>query len=757
MYFKTILVLMTVVILSLGSNLQAADPPKKAPEFSDEAVAEAIQKGVQYLLSKQDAQSTWGPYGKEAYPTGPTAIAAYALLASGMSAQDPRLDKALNYLANTPTDKTYCLGLNCQAFALAAKQNDKWLEPLRRDVEKLIKSTKDGSYGYNSQADGKSAGDNSNSQYGLLGVWGGAMADMEIPRDYWWQVMKHWLATQNGDGGWGYIRGRGTSPTMAAAGVASLYVCFDNLFAEGFRKCNVAAEFDPIDTGLNWFHKNYAASAERINLYYLYGVERVALASGFKYFGSTDWYKTGATLLLKSQQPNGCWPQQYGDVVGTSFALLFLVRGQHPVLFNKLEFKGDWNNRPRDMASLTRWISRTFETTVNWQVINLQAPVREWHDAPILYISGSKAPQFTDEDLDKLRQYVWQGGTILSVTECHGGEFRKSMRDVYKKLFPTYPLTEVDPKDDLYQIYFKKFPARMNLWTISNGIRPLVIHTDDDLSLDWQLQRMAMAKPSFDIAANIFMYVTDKQLRSRGVSLWPEAPAAKPARTVKIARIRHEGNCDPEPLAYERFARMLLKETQTGLEVVGPIEIGKLADSGAKLATLTGTGAFALSSSDKEALKKFVESGGTLLIDPAGGAACGGAAFDKSARKLLADLYGLDRLRPLAMLSPLFQRKGLEIERVWYRPITRKKLSNAKTANLQAVVSADGRMGVLYSSEDLTAGLVGYPAASLDGYDPGSSQQPNSAYQILRNIVLMVADETSKPPPAATQTASADK
>ena len=46
-------------------------------------------------------------------------------------------------------------------------------------------------------------------------------------------------------------------------------------------------------------------------------------------------------------------------------------------------------------------------------------------------------------------------------------------------------------------------------------------------------------------------------------------------------------------------------------------------------------------------------------------------------------------------------------------------------------VGETGRVGVYYSREDLTAGLVGYNCHPVDGY------QPESAYAIMRNIILL--------------------
>jgi len=730
---KRIVLFIFVIVAGLGAmddNLVAA------AEFSDEAVEKAIEKAVEYLWSQQQPDGSWP--GNEAYPVGYTALPAYALLESGVNPQDSRMAKALKFLATTKTTKTYGLGLRANAFLVAMRTDKKWMQPLRKDVELLYKSTRDGSYGYVSVGEGRSSGDNSNSQYGLLGVWAGAQANLEIPRRYWYTVMKHWVDCQNSDGGWTYMGISPTRATMTAAGVASLFVCFDNFFLDAFVKCDTGLEFAPVKRGLDWFDRRFAGTLG-MGHYYLYGVERVGLASGYKYFGTSDWYKMGAAYLLGTQRPDGSWVGGHGDAVNTAFAILFLVRGRHAVLFNKLQFDGDWNNRPRDLASLTRWISRTFETTVNWQIINLRVAVREWHDAPILYISASKAPTFSDEEIQKLRTFVWQGGTIFSAVECMGKGFKKGIRELYAKLFPDYELTPCGPEHELYSVYFK-LRGRPQFHMISNGVRPLVVHTDVDLPLSWQLQNIATQKWAFEGAANIFMYVTDKgALRHRGTSLWPaERRDFTPSRTIKLARLKHAGNYDPEPLAYERFRLLMARDTQTRLEVLGPMEIGALASSGAKIAALTGVGRLQLTAGQQDALKEWVAAGGTLIVDAAGGS----KDFAESAEALLRKMYGPDAIRRLARTSPIFQPpafKELSIDRVRYRRRARQRLGGLRAPNLRAVLIGD-RPAIIFSREDLTAGLVGYPAYTCDGYEP------NSAYQIMRNLVLYASGATSKQP-----------
>ena len=61
-------------------------------------------------------------------------------------------------------------------------------------------------------------------------------------------------------------------------------------------------------------------------MYFLWSVERVGVALGMARFGGIDWYRRGASVLIKTQRPEGVWQTNRGPLPDTSFALLFLRR-----------------------------------------------------------------------------------------------------------------------------------------------------------------------------------------------------------------------------------------------------------------------------------------------------------------------------------------------------------------------------------------------------------------------------------------------
>ena len=514
--------------LVLRPRTHARQEPYKRVEGS-------MQRAIKHLWSRQNADGTWRSLNNRNYPTGPTALVAYALLASGVDPQDERMQETLTWLSKKDSSKTYSLGVRCCVWYLANKKtNGKYRDQLKKDASLLYRSHNSGHYHYNSKGKPERSWCNSNSQYGLLGVWAAATdGGIAIPDGYWQAVMKHWIATQGPGGGWEYGRtpkGDDGRDTMVAAGIASLYLCHD--FSSSRKARGLA--LDPIKKGFKWLDEHFKVRSERHQYYYLYGVARVGQASGRKYLGAEDWYKLGATRLLQNQHVAGSWgdPTRPED---TAFALLFFVHGRRSVLFNKLKHDGDWNSRSRDIAGLTRSLDHVFKREIDWQIVDFGMPMTDWCDGPILYITGTQDPQFTKKQLEKIRMYVQQGGTIFTVVQRASKQFKSAMQDAYKKLFPNHQLTAAGPSHEVYSNCFN-LGKRTGIEILSNGVRPLVIHTDTDLVIGWPSAGVTppIRNPMVQIVANVAKYVSKAETRPRT----PMATSSKVSSKSGASRLK---------------------------------------------------------------------------------------------------------------------------------------------------------------------------------------------------------------------------
>src|SRR5688572_22345136 len=132
-------------------------------------VESSINRGVKYLLARQNTDGSWGD--KDAgtdVRVGETALATLALLSCGESHQSKPLEKAIKFLRTTRAvgrQNTYAIGLRACVWASLP-------EPVRGNnlkadlgwlmTTQIKKGANEGMYTY----PGQGIGDFSNSQYG---------------------------------------------------------------------------------------------------------------------------------------------------------------------------------------------------------------------------------------------------------------------------------------------------------------------------------------------------------------------------------------------------------------------------------------------------------------------------------------------------------------------------------------------------------------------------------------------------------------
>jgi VWFA-related protein len=331
------------------SRAQGAGPP-------DEEISAAITRGVDYLKSQQEPAGNWSFTFNHDHALGITALAGLALLENGVPADDPAIGRAAEAVRGlaTRSELTYDLALSI-LFLARVQQN----QPGRNDA--LIRrlagrlaggqggggmwtytvpiglDEEDGPPGAGTRRRGRPTrrrpafegdGDNSNTQFALLGVWAAGRHgfDANGPLE---EIDAHFRRSQRDDGRWGYVPGDGGKDAMTCAGLMGLAVAAARPALAERQTARARGAALAADPAFAAALRAVALDARGIDrgsdIYYLWSLERVCVALGLRDLEGLDWYATGARELLRRQHSDGSWPAgRWGVLPNSCLALLFL-------------------------------------------------------------------------------------------------------------------------------------------------------------------------------------------------------------------------------------------------------------------------------------------------------------------------------------------------------------------------------------------------------------------------------------------------
>jgi len=682
---------------------------------------------------------------------GPSALAALALLAAGVETTQPQMSTMLEALTRDNGAKagTYVHSLRAGVWSLLldrpiSKQHKRTYRRLLREDTDWLKRAMGptGMYGYAGAGGGR---DNSNTQFANLGLWAGSIANAEIARRYWQRMEKHWIDTQLPGGGWGYqSRPPRATSSMTVAGCNSLYIALEGLYANADKPYALFKGARPNKKLRKQMDRLYRALADgdaylRHNPpdgsahrgYELFGLERLGLASGRSHIGGVDWFRGRAAWVARRE-----WG---ADPIADAFALIFLVHGQAPVLVQKLEHGDDaneWNYYHRDLHVLTRYLSRTFERLHRWQRIPLDSPLRSLEDAPILYISGRRKLDLPRDTLHRIRMYVDRGGTVFLHADRAGKSFITSAKRLFEEMFSDRDLRfrELDASHPLYSCYFGQgesaWKRHIPFSAIADGPRLMVVLCPVDIAGAWHQDRRRH-KDLFAIMANLRVYCAPAYARLPRVLRSADEPSgwASHRGPLRLRRVAHAGQWAAHGGVWHRQRDDVQRRTGIDLRVKekkAPLDGDRL--SRYDVLHLTTRGTDELDAPTRDALMRYVEGGGLLLIDSADGQTRDNAAVRKLVDAIdVGDRQLLTADHSLAKGDMPGGRSLLSLETTLAGASLNRR--NAPPPILLRTVN--GRVAVVGCPFDLVAGLDGHFIWKRIGYTPKSTAR------IVDNILLL--------------------
>ncbi len=348
--------------------------PTPVNAASDEDVERARKQGMQFLIDSQLEDGSW-EYPK--HEVGITALCAMALIENGLPIDDPVIEKAHRYVHSNylSTTSTYDISL---AILLLSRVGDRDNRHAIRDLAARLVAGQnaEGGWGYSCPkvrsiyltgggerpAPPKGPGDNSCTQFAVLGLWVASRWGINIDQTME-KVAERFVRDQNEDGGWPYKvdveMPQSSRNSMTFAGLFCVTVARANqIRARQLEEENAKAgrstpsrssrtvprrttrpttsrpaettedaaaaeeapepvvdpgsnvktlEEDPVfSKGLQMATKYAAGIGPRSSRYYLWSIERMGVILGMERFGTTDWFEKGASALLSTQgKPGG--------------------------------------------------------------------------------------------------------------------------------------------------------------------------------------------------------------------------------------------------------------------------------------------------------------------------------------------------------------------------------------------------------------------------------------------------------------------
>jgi hypothetical protein len=222
-------------------------------------------------------------------------------------------------------------------------------------------------------------------------------------------------------------------------------------------------------------------------------------------------------------------------------------------------------------------------------------------------------------------------------------------------------------------------------------------------------------------------------LRGEAILARPD-PSSEPASTIYLGRLQHDGNWNPEPAAMQYLGATLSRDFNIRLET-GPVKVSDLDVEDWPIVYMTGTRSFSMEEIDRNSLKKYLEGGGIVIADAAGGS----ADFVKAINSLASSLTG--RILPLPRASAIYSQP-YNMKRVEFRRAAARSLPEAQ-ANIPRLRAGyiRNRPAIIISNVDICAGLVGYPLFGLKGYSPADARK------LMINTILNVSGIRVEPKP----------
>lgn len=389
----------------------------------------------------------------------------------------------------------------------------------------------------------------------------------------------------------------------------------------------------------------------------------------------------------------------------------------------------DWMTDPSDIRHLLSWTNSQLGIRYTAQEVELAKFDFDPTALPILYFTGHDDFTLSDAERAALRQYVFDGGTLLCDACCGSPDMEKAIRREVAAIFPNRPLKPLAEDHPLYDAFYpigavelmqdgKRSRGTPKLEMVNIGCRAGVIFSPWDLSCGWdghwhEHGRRVMPPDARKIGANIITYVLADYSFARFMAtekVYHEA--AEPTRDQFVfAQAIHGGDWDPQPSAVANLLKHVARNTTLEVQFKkAEVDLRKAEAFRHSIIYITGHDDFTLAEAEVTNLRRYLVAGGVLM----GSSCCGRAGFDKAFRREIKRVLPEYDLEELPASHPLLSMV-YPVQKVTPTPLLARERPDLAAPLIEGV-SIEGRLRVIYSKYDLNNGWAESPNPYVRGY-----------------------------------------
>ena len=343
-------------------------------------------------------------------------------------------------------------------------------------------------------------------------------------------------------------------------------------------------------------------------------------------------------------------------------------------------------------------------------------------DIPILFMAGDYDFTFSDKEVENLRKFIVDGGTIIFNAARGRDEFSQAVAREMRRVFPgklfmrlpmdhpvfnaRYRITQV-----LSMVNGVQFQQPPEVYSMDIGTRAAAILVPGGMGTAWSGEQYhpagkhVVGESAVRLGVNLIAYTLGST--EYGKFLAQEFPTyqgkTREGDVFKYVQAKYTGSWDLNPAIQNTVQQSLHDNTREVVHVdYGPqtVTFDDQQLGNYPLVFMTGHYDFQLAPAEIENLATYLNNGGTLVAT----AAAGLKPFDTAFRREIKRVIPKGELIKLPPSHPLFTTGWNPLEKVAYSPAALRDNPGLEYPEVWGLF-IDDRLVVIYSPFDLMSGM----------------------------------------------------